>query len=318
MHASEQSSRTGLDTVDAASESGRGFGHGLLTRLECRQRFARCVTRPDARIDLARAALWLAAEEYPDLDPEVYLGRLESLAERVRHARGGRSGGMAALNALRQVLAHEEAYRGNTEDYYDPRNSFLNDVLDRKVGIPISLSVVYLGVAERAGVPLEGVNMPGHFLVRLLDPGGPLLVDPFQGGTVLTAEQCARRLRATMGDDFRLTDEHLAAVGSRQILVRMLTNLRMIYLEAEDYARALAAVDRIALILGDTPRVRRDRGLLCSKLQLYGKAWADLAASLRVPVTEDSEGPEDPDAAEQIDALKEHLERVRKLAAVPN
>lgn len=293
-------------------------GQGLVSRLECRQSFARCVTRPDSRIDLGRAALWLAAEEYPDLDPEVYLGRLESLAERVRQARGGRPGTMAALNALRGVLAHEEAFRGNTEEYYDPRNSFLNEVLDRKVGIPISLSVVYLGVARRADIPLEGVNMPGHFLVRLLDPGGPLLVDPFQGGTVLTAEQCARRLRATMGDDFRLTDEHLAAVGPRQILVRMLTNLRMIWLEREDYARALAAVDRIALILGDTPRVRRDRGLLCSKLHLYGKAWADLAASLRVPVTEKGDDHEGPDDDEQIDALREHLARVRKLAATPN
>lgn len=311
MQASEQSGRTALD----APGIGASVGSSLFARLECRQSFARCVTRPDERIDLARAALWLAAEEYPDLDPEVYLGRLESLAERVRHARSGRHGGMAALNALRRVLAHEEGFRGNTEDYYDPRNSFLNEVLERKVGIPISLSVVYLGVARRAEIPLEGVNMPGHFLVRLLDPGGPLLVDPFQGGTVLTAEQCARRLRATMGEGFRLTDEHLAAVGPRQILVRMLTNLRMIYLKGEDYARALAAVDRIALILGDTPRVRRDRGLLCSKLQLYGKAWADLAASLRVPVTDDSEeSGED----EQIDAIREHLERVRGLAATPN
>ena len=133
-------------------------------RLYCRQRFATCVASPEAELDLASAALWLAAEDCPELDAQVYLGRLESLADRVRVAWGRRLGSVAALDALRSVLVEEENFRGNTNSYYDPQNSFLNKVLDRRVGIPISLSIVWIEVGRRAGIPIEGVNLPGHLL----------------------------------------------------------------------------------------------------------------------------------------------------------
>jgi len=285
-------------------------------RLHCRERFAACVATTDAELDLAGAALWLAAEEYPQLDPQIYLGRLESLAERVRVARSRRPGAYAALYAMRSVLVEEQNFGGNAHNYFDPRNSFLNEVLDRRVGIPISLSVVWIEVARRAGIPIEGVNLPGHFIVRLLDRSEPLLVDPFCDGMLLTAEAAEERLQQTQGDDVRLTPEDLVAASSKQILVRMLNNLRLLYLETEDYGRALSVIDRIALIVGDTPRLRRDRGLLFARLQIYSKAWADLAAYLGSD--EASEDAADSTDNEEVSLLREHLERVRHLAAAPN
>lgn len=285
------------------------------TRLHLRERFAASVATPEATLDLASAALWLAAEEYPDLDPQVYLGRLESLAERVRVAWARRPGTMAALDALRAVLVEEEHFGGNTDDYYDPRNSFLNDVLERRVGIPISLSVIWIEVARRAGIAAEGINLPGHFVVRLLDRDAPSIVDPFCEGMLLSAEACEDRLRQTQGDDARLDPDDLVAAGPKQILVRMLNNLRMIYLETEDYGRALAVIDRIALIVGDTPKLRRDRGLLFARLQIYSKAWADLAAYLG---SDEAREPSAGTSSEEVSLLREHLERVRHLAAAPN
>jgi len=285
------------------------------SRLFCREQFAASVAGTDAGLDLANAALWLAAEEYPELDPQVYLGRLESLAERVRVARARRPGPFAALEALRGILVEEEGFAGNSDDYYDPRNSFLNEVLDRRVGIPITLSLVWIEVARRAGIDMEGVNLPGHFVVRLLDRRSSLLVDPFCEGMLLTPEGCEERLRQTHGDEARLSVEDLAAAGSKQILVRMLNNLRLIYLETEEYGRALAVVDRLSLLVGDSPRLRRDRGLLFARLQLYGKAWADLAAYLGSD--EMLEATDEPDD-EEVSLLREHLERVRHLAAAPN
>ena len=284
-------------------------------RLHCRERFAACVATTDADLDLASAALWLAAEEYPELDPQIYLGRLESLAERVRVAWSRRPGTFAAYDALRSVLVEEQNFGGNSHHYFDPRNSFLNEVLDRRVGIPISLSVVWIEVGRRAGIPIEGVNMPGHFVVRLLDRRQPLLVDPFCDGMLLTPEACEERLRQTQGNDVRLAPEDLVAASSKQILVRMLDNLRLVYLETEEYGRALSAVDRIMLIVGETPKLRRDRGLLYARLRIYGKAWADLAAYLG-----SDEGREEGSdtSNEELSLLREHLERVRHLAAAPN
>jgi regulator of sirC expression with transglutaminase-like and TPR domain len=284
-------------------------------RLHCRERFAACVATADADLDLASAALWLAAEEYPELDPQIYLGRLESLAERVRVAWNRRPGAFAALDALRSVLVEEQNFGGNSHDYFDPRNSFLNEVLDRRVGIPISLSVVWIEVGRRAGIPIEGVNMPGHFIVRLLDRREPLLVDPFCDGMLLTPEACEERLRQVQGNDVRLSAEDLVAASSKQILVRMLDNLRLVYLETEDYGHALSVIDRIVLIVGDTPKLRRDRGLLFARLRIYGKAWADLAAYLGSD--EGREGARD-STNEEVSLLREHLERVRYLAAAPN
>src|SRR5438445_11102873 len=156
------------------------------------------VARPEASVDLAEASLLIAGEEYPGLDPAPYLGRLDELGAHLRR-RAGDAGADALVPELNRLLFEEEGFRGNTVDYYDPRNSFLNDVLDRRTGIPISLSTVYMAVGRRAGVPVQGVGLPGHFVVRVTTAGGEALVDPFHDGAVLTLEDCQERLDRIYG-----------------------------------------------------------------------------------------------------------------------
>ena len=149
-----------------------------------RARFADELARAEPEVDLARAALLVAAEEYPQLAPEPYLQRLDVFAERVRDRLSEESAPLVVLQELARVLFEEEKLRGNQEAYYDPRNSFLNDVLDRRLGIPLTLSIVYLEVGWRLGLPLQGVNFPGHFLVRFEGEALRLLIDPFQRGLI--------------------------------------------------------------------------------------------------------------------------------------
>ena len=154
-------------------------------------RFHEIAARPEAALDLSEAALLIAREEYPDLDVGLYLARLDGLGSALRERAGG-AGMDATLAALNRLLFEDQGFRGNTESYYDPRNSFLNDVLDRRTGIPISLSTVYMEVGRRGGIEMEGVGLPGHFVVRVATPDAPLLVDPFHGGIRLTLDDCSR------------------------------------------------------------------------------------------------------------------------------
>jgi regulator of sirC expression with transglutaminase-like and TPR domain len=254
---------------------------------EARARFAALIARDPLPLD--EAALAIAAEEYPRLDVAAYLARLDVLAARVvqRSPVPGRSA--TALHALRSVLAEEEGLRGNDADYGDPRNSFLNDVLDRRLGIPISLSVVYMEVARRTGLPLEGVGFPGHFLAKYVSPSGrEVFVDAFNGGEMLSADECAARYRArTGGRD--LDRKHLAAVTPRQILTRMLANLRRIYLERSDDVRAYGVLDRMLLLVPGQLDALRDRGLVSARLGAAAPAERDLEAYLsRVPSASDA------------------------------
>src|SRR5437899_3280203 len=185
--------------------------------------------RPEHDVDLAEASLLIAGEEYPDLDPVRYLARLDELGSALRHEAGG-ARGEDAVAALNRLLFQVEGFRGNTEDYYDPRNSFLNDVLDRRTGIPITLSLIYMEVGKRLGLSLEGVGMPGHFLVKCLPEGLEIFIDPFHQGEILLEEGCKKRLMEIYGNDFQFKRSFLDSVGKRQILSRMLTNLKGIYL----------------------------------------------------------------------------------------
>src|SRR5512138_1765819 len=163
-----------------------------------RARFAALLERDPVPLD--EAALALAEEEYPDLDPEEVLVLLDRLGERVRARAPAPARAATLLEALRHVLVDEEGLRGNEADYADPRNSFLNEVLERKLGIPISLSVVWMEVARRAGLRLEGVGFPGHFLAKYVSPGGlEVFVDAFHGGEMLSADECVARYRARSG-----------------------------------------------------------------------------------------------------------------------
>ncbi|MEZ4215625.1 MAG: transglutaminase-like domain-containing protein [Myxococcota bacterium] len=245
-------------------------------RGEARRQFAAAVALPEPEIDVARAALWLAAEADPRAEVDRHLERLDALGEAARAGVEAAADAAEAVAHLNHVLFERERFRGNEHDYYDPRNSFLGDVLDRRRGIPITLSIVYVEVARRAGLEAHGVGFPGHFLAKVVDrDGGAIVVDAFHG-RVLTRDACAERLRGALGPQAVLADEHLAAASAHQTLRRMLTNLKQIHLQRRQLDAALACVDRILLLAPDDALELRDRGLLYQALECFAPAIDDL------------------------------------------
>jgi regulator of sirC expression with transglutaminase-like and TPR domain len=258
-------------------------------------RFAALVARKVVPLD--EAALAIAQEEYPALDPAPVLETLDALAERVRDAAGPTPRAASLLRAVRTVLFTEERLRGNDDRYDDPRNSFLNDVLERKVGIPISLSVILMEVGRRAGIRLQGVGYPGHFLTRYAAPGGTeVYVDAFRGGTILSAEEVLEQLRPK--DGTQLDRRHLAPVGEREILARMLRNLLNVSQATGDAVRSYWVVDRMLMLAPDAPALLRDRGLAAARLGANAAAVRDLEDYLE-------RAPDAPDQDEVRDALEE-------------
>jgi len=248
--------------------------------VEARRRFARLVAQPEASIELAHAALLLAAEERPGLDVEHYRARLYELGLAARAAIA-RAGGVNPVVALNNFLFEELGFAGNQSDYYDPRNSLLSDVLDRRTGIPITLSLVYMEVGRRAGVRVEGIGLPGHFIVRAESADGePTLVDPFNG-RIVDADDCQERLDTIYGGQAPLTDLHLRPVATRDILARLLRNLKGIYAQAGLYRRALSVIERILLVAPNALEERRDRGALLAQLGRYAEAIVDTEAYLK-------------------------------------
>jgi len=268
--------------------------------------FAQEAARPGESVNLARAALLVAAEEEPRrVDVARCLARLDELGEQAR-SRVLRGGG-DAVGALNHFLFDEQGFAGNESNYYDPRNSLLNHVLSGRRGIPITLSIVYMEVARRAGLGAEGVGLPGHFVVRAWAEGArPVLVDAFYGRRI-GRDECQQRLDALYGGQLRLTDEHLRAVGPRAILARVLGNLKAVYTQAQLYGRALAAVERILVLSPDEPGERRDRAMLLAQLGRLGEAVAEAQAYLSL-------APQAPDA----DAVREQLKKIRLKAALLN
>jgi regulator of sirC expression with transglutaminase-like and TPR domain len=253
-----------------------------------RARFAELIERDPVPVD--EAVLAIAEEEYPELDVEEVLVKLDRLGGRVRARAPARERAASILSAVRQVLVEEEGFKGNERDYQDPRNSFLNEVLERKAGIPISLSVLWMEVARRAGLRLEGVGFPGHFLVKYVSAGGTeLFVDAFNSGELLSADECVARYRArTGGRD--LDRRYLEAVSPRQILARTLHNLRRIYLERRDDVRAWWVLDRILMLMPGQLEALRDRGLVAARLGGAAAAVRDLEAYLaRSPSASDAD-----------------------------
>ncbi|MGC2324082.1 MAG: transglutaminase-like domain-containing protein [Terriglobales bacterium] len=262
----------------------------------------------DERIDLLRAALTIARTEYPDLDFEGYGARIEELARRVKRLVPDLGDPSESIAALNRVLFEEEGFRGNREDYYDPRNSLLNDVLDRKLGIPITLAVVYMEVARRVGFPLVGVGMPGHFLLKHYDVDGrEILIDPFNRGSILTAKDCQQRLDELYGGQMRLQPQFLMAVSRRQVLVRMLNNLRSIYLTGRNFRKALPIVDLILAIYPRSPEDVKQRAMLRWSLGQNRGALADLEDYLKML-------PEASDA----DEIRQTAASLRRMMATMN
>jgi len=231
-----------------------------------RQEFTFEVNRPKGEVDLARAALLVAKEEYPQLPVERYLGRLDQLAEEVKDRLDNETAPPVVLQELVATLYRRNGFRGNRKAYYDPRNSFLSDVLDRRTGIPLTLGMVVLEVGWRLGLPLEGVNFPGHFLVRHRGEGLHLLVDPFDRGRIRFEDQAQELLDRVYGGMVRVRDDFLRSASRRDMLVRLLTNLKGVYVNVHDHRRALAAVERILIIHPTAPAEIRDRGTLLARM----------------------------------------------------
>ena len=237
--------------------------------------FAELMRRDDEELPLDRAALLLAAVEYPDLDVDGAMILLDGLADVVLRRLGGSRQPDDVVRVMAGVLHAELGFHGNADAYYDPRNSYLNEVLNRRLGIPISLSALYLAIGQRLDLPLEGVGMPGHFLVRLRDQATPVVVDPFADGAVLTDADCAARLRGLYGPSARFTQAMLAPVSTRQIVFRMLNNLKGIYSSQEDWRRVVRTIDLMLLTQPGASSEYRDRGMANMRAGNLRRARAD-------------------------------------------
>jgi regulator of sirC expression with transglutaminase-like and TPR domain len=254
-----------------------------------RARFADIVQKAEPEVDLACAALLIAAEEYPQVMPEPYLLRLDELAERARDRLWAATAPIMMLQEVNRVMFEEEGFRGNHSEYYDPRNSFLNDVIDRRLGIPITLSIIYLELGWRLNLPLHGVNFPGHFLVRYAGEAVQLLVDPFQNGMIRFEDEAQDLLDHVYGGSVRMQPDFLRIADRRDILIRLLTNLKGNYLNRRDDGRALSAIERILVVRPESADDERDRGIVLTRLGRDRDAAAALNRYLElVPDAPDS------------------------------
>ena len=248
------------------------------------QPFAQLISREDARIDLSRACLLIAQDAYPDLDVERYIGQIERMATRLRARLAPTAAGEDRIVALNQLLYEELGYWGNTEDYYDPRNSYLNEVIDRRTGMPITMSILYMELGRRIDLPVEGVSFPGHFLVRVRLHGGMLVLDPFSGGAPQSEDELRSRVKRVIpdgvADDLPASelplDQFLEPATNRQILARVLRNLKGIYRKANKPERMLDVLNRMLLVTPDASAELRDRGYVYQRLECYRAAFKDL------------------------------------------
>jgi len=260
---------------------------------------------PDPAIDVALGAAMIAKDVYGGLDVERVLAQVGALASPLRGDELAIASAERQAARLSSHLYGTLGFRGNEKDYYDPRNSLISDVLDRRMGIPITLAIVYCEVARRLGVPASGVGFPGHFLVRIeRQVGEPLFVDPFYGGRLLDETSLARMVTRALGQETALKPEHLAAASSRAILVRVLTNLKAIYLQRGDHARAHLALDRIVTLAPDSAGALKERGLVAAKLGAAEAAREDLERVLEL----------DPSAADAA-TIRAQLAKVTAVAA---
>ena len=284
------------------------------------KRFTSVVRAPGP--DLATAALMVARLEYPRLDASRYLDQLDQMGAAARTRVGAVSAGedpVRHIHALNAYLFEEQGFAGNQRHYEDPRNSFLNEVLDRRTGIPITLALVYMEVARRAGIVLEGVNFPGHFLLRLRQwtpgraPGTELIVDPFNGGAILSMLDCRRLLRKQ--GQHLATVEPLPLVGASklQILIRMLVNLKRIYVMMRSFPQGLEVTELLLALNPSAMAELRDRGFLAYHLKDFSAALRDLEAYLRYVSRGEDERRKNKEHAEILEHVKTLRWRVASL-----
>ena len=255
------------------------------------------------RYSLAEACLLIAADAYEDLDVNHYLAEIERMAARLRGRLPPAVNAEGKVIALNRFLFDELGFAGDADDYYDPRNSYLNEVIERRRGIPISLSIVYMEIGRKIGLPLEGVSFPGHFLVRLRLRGSTLVLDPFAGGAPLSENDLRKLLKRVIAGSGRAQmrsaddvaaelplDQFLEPAGHRQILARVLRNLKNIYHEKDETQRQLQVLNRLLMVAPDAHSELRDRGLVYQRLEAFRAALRDLSDYLeREPEAADAD-----------------------------
>ncbi len=257
-----------------------------------------------AEVDVVRASLEFAREEYPEVRPEAYLGRLAELALELAPRITGIHDPRRVVDTLCAFLFREKGFRGNDEEYYDPRNSYLNQVLDRGLGIPISLSAVTIDLARRLFLPIHGVGFPGHFLLKYRTEAVEILFDAYHGGVVLNREDCQARLDRTYGGTLALEDSHLEVTPPREILARMFQNLKAIYGRDNEYERMLRVLNYLLIVRPDDPRELRTRAEVRYHLGQYEGAEHDLVRSLsRWPAADPGRAP--------VEAMLAQVRRMR-------
>jgi len=239
------------------------------------------IARSEWEMNLARALLLVAKEEYPQLSVELYLARLDQLAEEVKDRLADETAPLVLLDELIKTLYVRRKMSGNQKAFYDPRNCFLNDVLDRGLGIPLTLGIVMLEVGWRLGLPLEGVSFPGPFLIRYKGDALDLLLDPFDGGKVHFEDEAQEVLDGVYGGVVQLKVSFLRKADRRDMLQRLLTHLKGVYVNVGDHERALAAVERILLLTPTAPAENRSRGVLLARMGRHDEAVEQLDDYLR-------------------------------------
>ena len=274
--------------------------------------------------DLANAALIIAQIEYPQLRPASYLAQLDRMGDAARrrierHTNAtGDAATLSCIKGLNAYLFDDVHFVGNRERYEDPRNSCLNEVLDRRTGIPITLSTVYLEVGWRAGLPIHGVNFPGHFLVSVPEDTSRgydrLIVDPFHAGALLSEHDCRLLLQKHVGSEVAFSESLLAPATRQQIIVRMLLNLKRIYVHMRSFPQARDVTELLVAITPSAISELRDRGLLAYHLNDFTSALRDLQTYLKIA----SMGEIDEEDREEHKQIWEHVKTLRRRVASLN
>ena len=241
-----------------------------------RQRFVEIARTPDERLDLVEGSLVIALEDDPSIDIGRYLERVGEWSDAVRERLEGSRDIDRVVESINRLLFDEEGFRGEDEDYYDPRSALLSETLDRHAGLPISLSVLYIEISRRVGADVSGVSLPGRFLVKFSGAFGIIVVDPFDGGRVLTTIELQKLLDDVYGGGVRLREHHLRSFSPKEILARELAHLKAAYLAQHDLARAAASIDRLLILDGSDPFEVRDRAAVAVKMHAYAVAIAFL------------------------------------------
>lgn len=240
--------------------------------------FAMLVGTDDDTIDLGRAALAIARVEYPELAVDAYVGKLDHMAKQIEQRLSPQESLAQALEILNQYLFVELGFEGNLTDYFDPRNSYLNEVLERRLGIPITLSILYMEIGRRLGLEFQGISFPGHFLVKFRVADGDVVLDPFLGGVSLSRNELVSRLADILPadeDPEANLARHLAPASKREILSRMLRNLKGVYLQREDLPRALRTINHILVLNPDHSEQIRERAAIYERLECSQAAAQD-------------------------------------------